>query len=137
MPLVTLINFLWTLGFVQKQLKTIMFITITVSLLNVVSNYFLIPIYGNLGSAVSFLMCTLIQALLYLKFIKQNQFKFQLKESIYIFICAIVALIISKLLCVNIIFTTLMAITLYVSFIFFIKIINFKQMLFLVLKNQK
>lgn len=70
-PMHGIINFLWTIGFVQNQLKQIMFITIATSLINVGANIVLIPLYGSNGAALAFLFSTLIQLVLYIYFTRK------------------------------------------------------------------
>lgn len=78
-PLHYVINFLWTLGFVQGQLKLIMYITIGVSLFNMLANMLLIPRYGSTGAALAFLAGTLIQFTAYLFLIRQDRIQVRLK----------------------------------------------------------
>jgi O-antigen/teichoic acid export membrane protein len=117
-PFSCLINFLWTMGFVQGQLKSIMFITITVSVLNIIANALLIPFYGSFGASVAFLICTLIQFLLYLKKIKQDQVKLNIKNSMLAFTNAAAALLAGKFLSNNVIFTSVMALGIYMGLTF-------------------
>jgi O-antigen/teichoic acid export membrane protein len=126
-PLVSIINFLWTMGFVQGQLKTILFITVVVSVLNILANFLLIPFYGSLGSAISFLICTVIQLLLYIKYIDQSQVKVRFKSGAAIMVYAGVAILLSKLLANNIIFTTIIALGVYVGLTVITKQISVKQ----------
>jgi O-antigen/teichoic acid export membrane protein len=126
-PLVCIVNFMWTLGFVQGQLKVIMFITIAVSALNIIANLVLIPFFGGLGSAVAFLICTVIQVLLYIRFIDQRQIKFYMRDSAGIFICAAIAVVSTKLLTNNIIFTPIISIIAYTGMIFITRQLSLKQ----------
>jgi O-antigen/teichoic acid export membrane protein len=112
-PLMALINFLWTLGFVQGQLKVIMFITIGVSIMNILANVFLIPLYGAMGSAIAFLISTIFQLALFLKYIHQNRLKFELKNALLAFLVALLAVVCAKFLSNNVIFTTVMALVIY------------------------
>lgn len=67
-PMHGLINFLWTSAFVQGQLKRIMYITISASLINLLANLFLIPLFGGMGAALAFLGSTAVQLVLYIFF---------------------------------------------------------------------
>ncbi|MCC6369927.1 MAG: oligosaccharide flippase family protein [Bacteroidia bacterium] len=127
-PFVCLINFLWTLGFVQGQLKTIMFITISVSLLNIISNSIFIPLYGQIGASLSFLISTILQLLLYLIYIKQDKLKLDIAASFVAIASAILSIVIAKLLTDNVIFTSLVAIMFYTLTAFLTHQINVKQL---------
>lgn len=134
-PLMCIINFLWTLGFVQGQLKTIMFITIAVSVMNVIANAILIPFFAGVGSAIAFLSCTIIQAILYIMYIKQDQIKLNLKNCCIAFINAIIAVLAGKFSSNNIIFTTVTALVVFVVLTFITRQLNSKQLKQLVSKQ--
>jgi O-antigen/teichoic acid export membrane protein len=112
-PLICVVNFLWTLGFVQGQLKTIMYITIVVSVLNIALNFLFIPLYQSTGSAVAFLLSTIVQLALYLRYIDQRQVKFPVMNGVIILACAIVSVVTAKLLSNNIIFMAVIGIAVY------------------------
>lgn len=78
-PLVYSTNFLWTLAFTQGQLKMIFVITIITSVVNTGLNVFLIKNYGAEGAAISFLISTILQVILYYKFTRQQEYHFKLK----------------------------------------------------------
>lgn len=126
-PLVGIVNFLWTLGFVQGQLKTIMYITFVVSLLNVLFNLVLIPSFGSFGSAMAFLACSLIQVMLYMRYINQNQLRFYVKDGLALFLTAFTAVITAKLLTNNIIFTALASVAGYVGLTILTRQISIKE----------
>jgi O-antigen/teichoic acid export membrane protein len=113
-PLAGIINFLWTVGFIQGQLKTIMFITIAVSITNVAANALLIPFYGNTGAAIAFLACTVLQVSLYMLYIKQPQVKPGLKNCVLMLVNAGLAIALGKFTTNNIIFTTVTALFTFV-----------------------
>lgn len=123
-PLVCIVNFLWTLGFVQGQLKKIMYITLVVSLINIFLNLILIHFYGGLGSAISFLISTLIQVLLYYKLINQTQIQLNLKSCLITFSIAIFSIIISKQLTSSFIILPILSISIYLFILLFTKQIN-------------
>jgi O-antigen/teichoic acid export membrane protein len=112
-PLHAIINFLWTLGFVQGQLKTIMYITIAVSLMNIAANIFYIPSFGSRGAALAFFTCTVLQLAHYMKFIRQDQFRIAYSWAILAVACAIAAWAVSRTLHVHYLLATLVAIILY------------------------
>jgi O-antigen/teichoic acid export membrane protein len=112
-PLSCLINFLWTLAFVQARLKEIMFITIACSALNIVANAILIPFYGGLGASLAFLFSTLIQLILYLIFTKQNKVSLSYKNFILSFFNAVLAVSIVKSVAVSVILAPLAVVGIY------------------------
>lgn len=126
-PFHFLINFLWTLGFVQSQSKQIMFITIFTSLLNVVLNSILIKSYGAMGASVSFLISTLIQLLLYFIFIHHSMLQFKLKGNLMLFLLAIFSIILAKLFTVHYIIQTFIAISFYILVSLVTKLSNLKM----------
>jgi len=79
-PMLCMVNYLWTLGFVQGQLRLIMFVTIGVSLLNVALNMVFIPFYGGPGAAAAFLLSTVVQLVLYIVFVQQNYLRLYLSD---------------------------------------------------------
>lgn len=127
-PLSCIINFLWTVGFVQGQLKTIMFITILVSILNVASNAALIPFFNGLGAAISFLFCTLVQLVLYIRHIRKDQIKLNIRNCIISCLNALGAIVIGKFSANNIIFTTIIAIFVFTALTFITAQLNLKQL---------
>ena len=126
-PLTAIINFLWTMGFVQGQLKTIMFITIFVSLINIIGNIILIPLLGSTGSSITFLVSTILQLFLYVKYIKQQQIQLKLLDILKILFLAVLAILASKFLIYNIIFVPIVAVFIYIFLFFITQQINWKQ----------
>lgn len=76
-PLHYTTNFLWTMAFTQGQLKHIFWITAITSVLNIGFNVFLIPIIGAEGAALSFLISTVLQVILYERITLQDRYKFR------------------------------------------------------------
>jgi len=114
-PLHFLINFLWTLGFVQSQTKQIMWITIATSVINILMNVILIPFYASLGAALSFFISTSIQLLLYLKFINFKQIHLS-GTGVFLLICfAIISICLSKMISVHYLLQGIIAIVLYIT----------------------
>ncbi|PBQ33839.1 hypothetical protein CNR22_19315 [Sphingobacteriaceae bacterium] len=126
-PLHAVINFLWTLGFVQGQLKPILIITIIVSVLNIVANAILIPLYSATGSSLAFLICTLIQLALYLKYIDQSKIKISAGPAVLSFFTALGAIVLSVNLINSVIFATLAALSVYVGLTFVTRQISLRQ----------
>ncbi len=126
-PLHALINFLWTLGFVQGQLKAILYITITVSVLNIAANLVFIPLYGPLGASVAFLICTLVQLVLYFKFIRQDQIHLNVKSVLLTILYALLAAVITRLFVPWIIVAPVIALAIYTSLMFITGQISLRQ----------
>jgi O-antigen/teichoic acid export membrane protein len=133
-PLHYLINFLWTMGFVQGQLKLIMYITIATSLLNVLLNLLLIPHYGSIGAASSFLGCSIVQAGLYFMLIHQKQLRIKLMPFFILFSCALISIIVAKLVLGSTIFVAISALGLYFLLSFILKQISFSDLISLTRK---
>lgn len=115
-PLHCVINFLWSMGFAQGQLKAIMFITISVALLNLACNSVLIPLYGSLGASIAFLVSTIAQTLLYIKYMKQTQIRLNIKVCAIYFANTILSIMVAKFLTENVIVSSLIAVSLSVAF---------------------
>jgi O-antigen/teichoic acid export membrane protein len=108
-PLHCIINFLWSMGFAQGQLKNIMFITLMAAVSNFGFNFFMIPSLGSLGASIAFLISTIIQTLLYVVFIRQNQMKLDLKTCFMAFFNAIIGIGAAKIFTNNAIFAVIIA----------------------------
>lgn len=134
-PLHGIINFLWTIGFVQGQLKTIFFITITVSVLNIAANALFIPLYGAQGSSLAFLLCTLLQVILYLRFTKRSQVNLNFTSIFISFSGAIIGIVVAKSLINNSIFATVTALIIYSAVAVITRQINFAQIKQILLKR--
>jgi O-antigen/teichoic acid export membrane protein len=115
-PLHGIINFLWTLGFVRGQLKTIMFITIFISLLNIAANALMIPLYAATGASLAFLLCTILQLALYLIFIDHSALRINYGDPALTFIMAIVSMLVSLYVFNNLIFAAALAALIYTLF---------------------
>lgn len=88
-PLHFIINFYWTVAFVNGRLKQIMYITIGVSLLNILLNILAIPKMGSLGAAYAFLFSTLIQMILYVRANQTSTLNPQIKKGFLVLLLAI------------------------------------------------
>jgi O-antigen/teichoic acid export membrane protein len=113
-PLHGIINYFWTLAFVQGQLKVILFITITVSMLNLIANAVFIPLYDALGSAIAFLICTIIQMILYLIFVDQSKVKPSLLNALISIISALLSLGIAMVVTENILLRPVISVSLFI-----------------------
>lgn len=128
-PLHFLTNFLWTLGFVQSQTKQIMLITIFSSITNIIFNAVLIKQFASFGASVSFLLSTLIQVLLYLRFINHSQINFKQKGIVFLIFVAIVSIYLSKLIVVHYLIQTAIALGLYILISLVSRLSNYKAVL--------
>lgn len=72
-PLAYYTNFCWTLAFAQHQLKLTLYISVTVSLLNIALNLLLIPSQGAMGAAIAYLISSIVQASAYKLFVHQKK----------------------------------------------------------------
>ena len=97
-PLHAIINYLWSMGFAQGQIRAIFMITLSVATLNIALNLILIPMYGSNGAALSFLIATLIQALLYAVFMNQEIIKLNYKNCFWVFLNSLLAIVLCQIL---------------------------------------
>jgi O-antigen/teichoic acid export membrane protein len=123
-PLVFAINFMWTIGFIQGQLKPILRITITASLFNVLLNLLFIKYLGSMGSAIAYLLSTLLQFFMYARTIHFNRIKIDFKPFVWFFSLAFISVLCSKLFFSNQYLAALIASTSYISIAFFSKMIT-------------
>jgi len=126
-PLHCIINFLWSMGFAQGQLKTIMFIILSSAGVNLVLDLIMIPYYDSLGASVAFLITTILQTFLYARFIKQKHLKLPVKNSLLAFANAILALLIAKFATNNAIFEAFVAVGTAFALAFITRQVNFSQ----------
>lgn len=135
-PLSGLINFLWTVGFVQGQLKTIMWITISASVANILANLVMIPVYGGTGAALAYLFSTLLQAILYLCFTGQEQVRIDLRSCGITLVNAVVAAVAGRLSSNNVIFATALTLCVFVALSFITGIVSVKQLKQTLMQNR-
>lgn len=127
-PLHFVINFLWTMGFVQKQLKAIMYITIGVSVLNLLANIILIPLYGSTGAAIAFLLGTIVQLLLYYFTVNQDIILINLKNALLLFLIAVSSILILRIFIENNYLLAFIACILYISLALGFRLVSLKNM---------
>lgn len=94
-PLLFIINLLWTLVFSIKKYKEVSFITFVSAICNLVLNIILIPLYGGIGASISFLVTVLVQLLLYYRLVNKYIMKFSLIVPLVLFAAAGLAYIVS------------------------------------------
>ena len=126
-PIHFTINFLWTMGFVQGQLKEIMWITIVSSLVNLLLNIIFIPHYGSLGAAFSFLVTSLLQLISYLLFIRQHTIRVNLKKPILLFLGSVFAIFFAQWFFKNNYIAAIAASFFYVIFAFSLGLVSIKK----------
>jgi O-antigen/teichoic acid export membrane protein len=66
MPMLYINNFLWTVAFSQKRLKTILWITGTTLVTNILLNFILIPRLAAVGAAIASTSSIFLQTVLYI-----------------------------------------------------------------------
>ena len=71
-PLQFFINLLWSISFAAKKYKSVSTVTVVCAITNVCLNLILIPRFGGLGAATTFLGTTLLQALLYYRLVNRQ-----------------------------------------------------------------
>ncbi len=135
-PLVCIVNFLWTLGFVQGQLKAIMFITIAVSLFNILCNSMLIPVYGQMGASLSYLASTVLQLVLYLVFVRQVEMKLNYVKLLVAMLNMAVAVAIAKFSGTHVVISCLIAVAIHIVLGFATQQVNYKQLREVIGKKQ-
>ncbi len=126
-PLHFVINFLWTTGFVQGQLKEIMYITISSSVVNLILNLILIPYYGSIGSAISFLLSCLLQLILYLLVIIQENIKVDFKTPVLLFLLAASTVFICQMTVKNNYLSAFVASFIYITFAISFGLVSIKR----------
>jgi O-antigen/teichoic acid export membrane protein len=94
-PLLFIINLLWTLVFSIKKYKEISFITFLSAICNLATNMILIPKYGGLGAAIAFLLTIVLQVALYYRLVFKYIMKFSVLLPIVLFSIAGLAYFIS------------------------------------------
>src|SRR6202008_3247776 len=92
------------------QLKVIMLITLFVAVLNIAMNIALIPVWHATGSAIAFLSSTLVQTVLYWLLIDKRNFPPGLRVCIMVFVNAITAVILAKLITSHAIYAAIIAV---------------------------
>src|SRR5690606_35738099 len=71
-PFQFFINMLWSLGFSSRHYKPISIIIGATSILNILLNLFMIPVWGAEGAAIAYLSTTVIQLVLYYLLISKH-----------------------------------------------------------------
>lgn len=127
LPIIYMINFLWTAAFAQNQLKLTMTLSIINSCLNILLNVLLIPKYGQVGAAVSFLACNVIMLPVYLYFVKQHVIRLPLKEALGIILVSVTTAVACYFLPGFFIVKTLICLVAYIVMMLSFKIVSFSD----------
>jgi O-antigen/teichoic acid export membrane protein len=136
-PLICIVNFMWTLGFVQGQLKATMLITASVSIINIVLNILLIPSMAGTGASVAFLITCIVQVALYLIFIRQDKIKFDLPTAALLFVYAAIAVLCAFFATNSIIFRPLLALAVYCVLTVVTGQLNYKMIMSAISKSKQ
>jgi O-antigen/teichoic acid export membrane protein len=115
-PIHFIINFYWTLGFAQGQLKEIMWITIFASILNLILNIIIIPKFGGIGAASAFLLSSIAQLVAYHIVIKTEKLSISLNKPILMGISAFSIVAIFRIVSFNVYLSAILACILYICF---------------------
>lgn len=126
-PLHFMINFLWTMGFAQSQLKLIMYITIGVSIFNTVVNILLIPIWGSNGAALAFLAGTLLQFVIYRSKVERKKLPINLITAAKLALIATGSVILSIFIIPNTFLSGIFAVFFYVGVCLTTKIVRLNE----------
>jgi O-antigen/teichoic acid export membrane protein len=90
LPFLYLNNFLWTIFFVQNQLKMIFRSFLITFTFNVIGDIVLIPFFKNEGAAIAFLVACLVQVIFY---ISKNSIEALKGSMLTLFICIACAMV--------------------------------------------
>ncbi|RYD58741.1 MAG: hypothetical protein EOP56_03910 [Sphingobacteriales bacterium] len=119
-PLLFIINLLWTLCFTTRKYKKISIITLVSAVSNLILNAALIPWLGGVGAAIAFLVTTLIQATFYCYIVSREIFVLPFGSFLLIFLLGAVAyyvgITITSVLWLRLIIVIALYITLSVAF---------------------
>lgn len=126
-PLHYVTNFLWTMAFTQGQLKKILVITIVTSSLNIILNLVLIPLFASEGAALSFLISTILQVIIYYKVTAQTKYRFKITIPLIIVINGSIAALAGLYVDAHMVIKVLIALVIYVTLSFFTGILNLKS----------
>lgn len=127
-PLHYVTNFLWTMAFTQGQLKKILIITMITSSLNIILNLALIPFFASEGAALSFLISTVVQVLIYYKVTAQTKYKFKIRIPLIVIANGSIAALITFFTNIHMAAKIPMALIIYVILSLFTGILNFKSL---------
>lgn len=126
-PILYVNNFLWSIGIAQHQLKVILYNIITISILNIGLNLFLIPKYLGIGAAVSYVIPSIIQFFIYYKTINLSRINIKINSVLLIIGIGILLVIFVRIIHLNPIFKAIMLVVSFVFILFLSNIVNVKK----------
>jgi len=126
-PMHYLTNFLWTMAFAQRQIRLTFYITVAVSVSNILLNFILIHFFGTTGAAIAFTSSTLLQVVLYKKFVDQRLFKVEIADFIVCMGCAILVVLIMNGLEINYFIKSIMGVLAYLLVVLALRIIRWRE----------
>jgi len=117
-PTLYLNNFLWTIFFAKGQLKLILHSFIVTLAVNVGANLILIPLYGNAGAALAYLISSLSQTLFFLTKNKVDELKGVFFTMITCTLCAVASGFLIRQVPINYILQIAFSILIYIVLLF-------------------
>jgi O-antigen/teichoic acid export membrane protein len=117
-PTLYLNNFLWTIFFAKGQLKLILHSFIITLTVNVGANLILIPLYGNAGAALAYLISSLSQTLFFLAKNKVDELKGVFFTMITCTLCAVASGFFIRQVPINYILQIAFSIIIYIILLF-------------------
>lgn len=131
-PVHYLTNFLWTMAFAQKQIKLTFYITIAVSASNIMLNLILIPVFKANGAALAFVLSTIIQVILYKKYVMQNRFSVSVYPFVVCLTMAAIGFAMQKYFSLGLGWGIIIAVLFLTAGIYFLKLIRLEDFRLLV-----
>jgi O-antigen/teichoic acid export membrane protein len=101
LPFIYVMNFFWTIYFVQNRLKMILQVFLATFGVNVIGDLLLIPFFKNEGAAIAFLASCVIQAILFSSKNKITALNGSLLTLLKCTVCALISGILAKFLFQN------------------------------------
>ncbi|MBB6109524.1 Membrane protein involved in the export of O-antigen and teichoic acid [Mucilaginibacter lappiensis] len=98
LPFIYLMNFFWTIYFVQNRLKMILQVFLVTFAVNVIGDLVLIPFFKNEGAAIAFLASCVVQAILFSSKNKLSELNGSLLILLKCTACALISGILAKFL---------------------------------------
>ncbi|MDN5289477.1 MAG: polysaccharide biosynthesis protein [Mucilaginibacter sp.] len=113
LPFLYIMNFFWTIYFVQNRLKTILHIFLITFGVNIIGDLILIPFFKNEGAAIAFLASCIIQAVLFTAKNKIGELNSALFTLIKCTFCALMSGLLSKMAFHNLLISMVTSIIFY------------------------
>lgn len=113
-PIHFIVNLLWTVTFSAKKYKQITTVTIIIAISNILLNLILIPRYGGMGSAVAYLLTTILQVALYYRAVNKTLLTLPLGTTLLFFLIAAGTYYLCTLLPIHFMLQLLLAVAIYI-----------------------